>query len=113
MWKHLAVPAVAVLVGGCSLSSLFEQAAPALEPLYCYRALGTATGSVTCYGTPSHRDARRLVSYYGPPPETYPRPAASPPPTLKPPPPIDFYVLDPEPIPSPAPRRPGQAYRER
>ncbi len=108
MVRHLVLPAVAVLLGGCSLSALFEEeAAVQPDPVYCYQSLGRSTGSVTCYQTPVHRDQRRLVNFYGPHPETYPRPAPPAPARLSPPPSVDFYVRDPEPVPPEAPPLPA------
>src|SRR3989338_5971030 len=69
-------------------------------PLYCYQALV----GVDCYKTPNHRDERRLLSYTGPAPETYPKPAPPPEPRLYAPEMGSFYVKDSEPIPTSPPK---------
>lgn len=90
----------------CSLSALsacgyvdtYEEAVYDLEPTYCYQQLG----SVQCYREPVHRDATRLVNYYGPHPSRYDMP--TPPDRLEAsaPPPVSFYVRDVESIPNDA-----------
>ena len=69
------------------------------DPLYCYKSLG----EIQCYKKPQSHDARRFVNYYGPHPRRYETPAAIPAPVLIAPPPVDFYIRDPEPIPTPNP----------
>ena len=98
MLKPLMTIAAAALLGACGYVSEYEKAVYDYEPAYCYRSLA----GVQCYKSPNHRDERRLVNYFGPHPSRYERPEPLPPPRLLPPPPVDFYVRDAEPIPSPA-----------
>lgn len=70
------------------------------SPLYCYQALV----GIDCYKTPNHRDERRLVSYVGPAPETYPVPAPPLEAQLYAPEMISYFVKDPEPIPTSPPK---------
>ncbi len=62
-------PVVALLLaGGCtSYESAYERAVTDYEPVYCYQSLA----GVTCHRRPNHRDAARLVNYYGPAPSKY------------------------------------------
>ncbi|MFO1154865.1 MAG: hypothetical protein U1E42_14575 [Rhodospirillales bacterium] len=73
---RLVAPLVAVatlLTGGCtSYESAYERSVTDYEPIYCYQSLG----GVTCHRQPDHRDARRLVNYYGPAPSKYDAPNA-------------------------------------
>ena len=98
MLKPLMTITAAALLGACSYVSEYEKAVYDYEPAYCYKSLA----GVQCYKSPNHRDERRLVNYFGPHPSRYERPAPAPAPRLLPPPPVDFYVRDAEPIPSPA-----------
>lgn len=91
---------LAAALGACGYASEYEKAVYDYEPVYCYRSIGR----VQCFETPYHRDSNRLVNYYGPAPSRYDPPGRPPSPKLTPPPPIDYFVLDPEPIPRPAPR---------
>lgn len=89
-----------ILVAGCSsYDSRYEEGVSDYEPVYCYRNIG----GIACFDTPSHRDERQLVNYYGPSPGRYDRPEPPPEPRLDPPPAHNYYVRDPEPIPRPAP----------
>jgi hypothetical protein len=57
-----------LLTSGCtSYESAYERSVTDYEPVYCYQSLG----GVTCHRQPNHRDARRLVNYYGPAPSKY------------------------------------------
>ncbi len=105
MRNTLFVAAVGALVGACGYVSAYEEAVYDSEPVYCYQSIGRSVSGVECYKTPKHRDERRLVNYYGPDPSRYDRPEAPPPAILSPPPAVDFFVRDPEPIPTPAPPR--------
>ena len=98
MLKPLMTIGAVALLGACSYVSEYEKAVYDYEPTYCYKSLA----GVQCYKTPNHRDERRLVNYFGPHPSRYERPAPPAPPRLSPPPPVDFYVRDAEPVPSPA-----------
>jgi hypothetical protein len=60
-----------LLTGGCtSYESAYERSVTDYEPVYCYQSLA----GVTCHRQPNHRDARRLVNYYGPAPSKYEAP---------------------------------------
>ena len=98
MLKPLTMIAAAALLGACGYVSEYERAVYDYEPTYCYKSLA----GVQCFESPNHRDERRLVNYFGPHPSRYERPTPPPAPRLLPPPPVDFYVRDAEPIPSPA-----------
>lgn len=84
-----------VALSACGYVDKYEEAVYDEEPRYCYRQLG----SIQCFSEPVHRDAARLVNYYGPHPSRYDTP--SPPDRLEPaaPRPVAFYVRDEEPIP--------------
>lgn len=99
-YSAAALLALAGLLGGCGDKPPPMVAAPD-DPVYCYRNLA----EVNCYKVPYHRDERRLAGYQGPDPDGYPKPRPAPEPTLAAPPPIDFYVRDPEPVPTAAPVR--------
>lgn len=90
-----------LLLGGCGYVSKYEEAVYDFEPVYCYQSIG----SVQCYKTPKAGDERRLVNYFGPAPERYDRPAPAPKPKLAAPKAINYYVLDPEPVPEAQPRK--------
>lgn len=67
---NLAWPALVALafLGACtSFESEYEKGVYDYEPLYCYQTLG----GVDCHRRPHHRDAARLVNYYGPAPGKY------------------------------------------
>ncbi len=96
--RKLILPALfaaALGAGGCGLD--FADADGKSErAVYCYQALV----GIDCYPTPNHRDERRLVSYTGPAPETYPKPLPPPEPALYAPEQISYWVKDPEPVPT-------------
>ena len=74
--------------------SVFNQ-----PPVYCYRSFGGDQTMIDCYTTPYHRDSRRMVNYYGAPPQAYeppPPPAAI---RLVAPQQSPYWVKDPEPVP--------------
>lgn len=73
-----ALVAIPCLAGCTSFESEYEKGVYDYEPLYCYQALG----GVDCHREPHHRDAARLVNYYGPAPSKYDAPA---PPEVSPP----------------------------
>lgn len=77
---NLALPALFfACLGGCtSFESEYERGVYDYEPIYCYQSLG----SVDCHRQPHHRDAARIVNYYGPAPSKYdaPEPAEVSPP---------------------------------
>jgi hypothetical protein len=67
---HLAWPALVALLclAACtSFESEYEKGVYDYGPLYCYQSLG----GVDCHRKPHHRDAARLVNYYGPAPSKY------------------------------------------
>jgi hypothetical protein len=66
---NLVWPALVALpcLGCTSFESEYEKGVYDYEPLYCYQTLG----GVDCHRKPSHRDAARLVNYYGPAPSKY------------------------------------------
>jgi hypothetical protein len=68
------------------------------EPTYCYQSIGEAY----CFTTPYHRDQRRIVSFFGPSPGNYPKPAPPPPAPHAPPAMTNYWVKDAEPVPLPA-----------
>jgi hypothetical protein len=76
---NLALPAlVFACLGGCtSFESEYERGVYDYEPIYCYQTLG----GIDCHRQPHHRDAGRLVNYYGPAPSKYdaPEPRSEPP----------------------------------
>jgi hypothetical protein len=85
---------VALLTGGCtSYESAYERAVTGYEPVYCYQSLA----GVTCHREPNHRDARRLVNYYGPAPSKYEAPELPEPAEPAPPPDGGRVVRDPDP----------------
>ena len=82
---NLAWPALVAflcLASCTSFESEYEKGVYDYEPLYCYQTLG----GVDCHRKPHHRDATRLVNYYGPAPSKYkpPKPPEESP--LRPPP---------------------------
>ncbi len=95
--KLLLSVGVAALLGACEPPLRYEAAVRNLEPTYCYQTIGEAA----CYEAPYHRDARRLVSYFGPHPRHYAKPLPPPEPVPVAPAPINYWVKDPEPIPCP------------
>jgi hypothetical protein len=68
-----ALVAISCLAACTSFESEYEKGVYDYEPLYCYQTLG----GVDCHRKPHHRDATRLVNYYGPAPGKYkaPKPA--------------------------------------
>lgn len=77
---------VSVLLSGCGGREHASPYAAAVfddPPIYCYRTIG----DVDCFGRPLAGAERRLVNYYGLPPDDYERPEAPPAPLLHPPPP--------------------------
>jgi len=99
--KNLFIIACATFaLAACAEKSAYELGVEEFEPRYCYKSLG----GVSCYQTPYHRDERRMVNYYGPAPVRYDRPEAAPDPVRSAPEQIDYWVKDPEPIPTIAPK---------
>ncbi len=87
-------------LGACGYVDRYEEQVSGLEPTYCYRSIG----AVRCYKEPKHREAKRLVNYFGPHPSRYDKPAPPKPRfAYQAPPPVAFYVRDPEPVPEAAP----------
>lgn len=99
MQKGLFLGVLLVVLGACSYVDDYEARVYDKDPLYCYKSLG----EVQCYKKPQDHDERRFINYHGPHPSRYDKPVVKPDPVLKAPPPVDFYVRDPEPIPSPKP----------
>jgi hypothetical protein len=94
----MAALAAALGAGGCGRDMSGAQGAGE-RAVYCYQALV----GIDCYPTPNHLDERRLVSYTGPAPETYPKPLPPPEPQLYAPANVSYWVKDPEPVPTAAP----------
>ncbi len=90
-----------LIIGGiaglsaCGYVDKYEEAVYEWEPRYCYKQLG----SVQCFREPVHRDAARLVNYYGPHPNRYDAPSSPDRLESVAPRPVSFYVMDEEPIP--------------
>ena len=103
MKKTLAFLALPVFFSACGYVSKYEEGVYDYEPVYCYQSIG----AVECYAAPKFRDEKRLVNYYGPAPERYDRPDPPPEPNLVAPAAVNFFVLDPEPIPRPSPTAAG------
>lgn len=66
----LALVAMSCLAACTSFESEYERGVYDYEPIYCYQTLG----GVDCHRKPHHRDATRLVNYYGPAPSKYDAP---------------------------------------
>jgi len=99
--KTLLIAACAALtLSACAQKSAYELGVEEFEPRYCYQSIG----GVSCYETPYHRDERRMVNYYGPAPVRYDRPEPAPDPVRSAPEQIDYWVKDPEPIPTISPK---------
>ncbi len=99
MFKVLGVSLALLSLTACAQKSAYEAAVEDLEPRYCYKSLA----GVTCYDKPYHRDAKRLVNYFGPAPQRYEQPAAAPKPQYFAPESVNYWVKDPEPVPAAAP----------
>ena len=93
--SSLALCAALFALSACGYKDAYEEAVYNEDPRYCYQQLG----GISCYSEPSHRDAARLVNYFGPHPERYDHP--EPPSRLESvaPPPIAFYSRDMDPVP--------------
>jgi len=89
------VLSTAILLAACSNMTQYERQVENMEPVYCYKSIG----SVQCYKEPKHSDSRRLVNFYGPAPRTYDKPDEPDYAAPKAPKMIDYWVKDPEPIP--------------
>lgn len=92
----LASAALMTFLGGCGFVDSYEEAVHDFEPLYCYQSLA----GVECFREPHHKDALRLVNYFGPHPSRFEAPE---PPEVEhfAPKSIDLWVKDPEPVPEP------------
>jgi hypothetical protein len=99
MQKFLFLGGLIIVLGACSYVDDYEAQVYDKEPLYCYKTIG----EIQCYDNPQAHDKRRFVNYYGPHPSRYEKSKVTPDPVLSAPPPVDFYVRDPEPIPTPNP----------
>ena len=99
MRKGLFLGVLLIALSACSYVDEYEAQVYDKDPLYCYKSLG----EVQCFKKPRAYDERRFVNYHGPHPSRYDKPVVKPDPVLMAPPPVDFYVRDPEPIPSPKP----------
>lgn len=88
--------AFVAFIGGCGFVDKYEEAVNDFEPLYCYQSLA----GVECFREPHHKDALRLVNYFGPHPSRYDTPE---PPELElfAPKSVKLWVKDPEPVPEP------------
>ena len=96
MKNLFAITCVAFALSACAQKSAYEVGVEEFEPRYCYKSLG----GVSCYQTPYHRDERRMVNYYGPAPVRYDRPEPMSEPVRSTPEQIDYWVKDPEPMPT-------------
>jgi hypothetical protein len=96
MQKSLFLGVLLIVLSACSYLDDYEAQVYDKDPLYCYKSLG----EIQCYKKPQAHDERRFVNYYGPHPSRYEKPTAAPESILSAPPPVDFYVRDPEPIPT-------------
>ena len=99
MRKMMFPMALTALLGACSYVDKYEEAVTGMEPTYCYKSIG----AVECYREPFHRDARRLVNYFGPHPSRYDKPDPPEPAPHAPPPMVNYWVKDAVPIPRPSP----------
>lgn len=97
--KLLFVTAFAIGLGACSYVDDYERHVTDLEPVYCYKSLA----ATSCYRTPKHADALRLVNYFGPHPSRYDAPEPPRQPLLVAPEMVNYWVKDPEPLPRPMP----------
>lgn len=95
-WLPLALSAS---LGACGYVDAYEEAVHDWEPTYCYQSIGT----VACFREPYHRDARRLVNYFGPHPSRFDAPEPPPAAPHSPPRMVNYWVKDAEPVPRPAP----------
>ena len=84
-----------LIVAACGYVSEYEEHVYDWEPVYCYQSLG----GVQCHDEPKHRDARRLVNYYGPDPSRYDAPEKAEAPDPVPPKAVNHWVKDAEPVP--------------
>lgn len=84
-----------LVLSACGYVDAYEEAVYEEEPRYCYRQLG----GIQCFAQPVHRDAARLVNYYGPHPSRFETPST--PKRLEPaaPRPVSYYAMDEEPVP--------------
>lgn len=99
MRKMMFSMAFTALLGACGYVDKYEEAVSGMEPTYCYKSIG----GVECYREPFHRDARRLVNYFGPHPSRYDKPEPPEPAPHAPPPMVNYWVKDAVPIPRPSP----------
>jgi hypothetical protein len=96
----LSAVASVFCLGACTgFESEYEKGVYDYEPLYCYQTIG----AVDCRREPHHRDAARLVNYYGPAPGKYDPPDPPKESPLRPPPKVTAAYRDPEPAAGPAP----------
>lgn len=96
----LALGAALFALSACGYKDAYEEAVYNEDPRYCYQQLG----GISCYSTPSHQDAARLINYFGPHPDRYDPPAPLPRRESVAPAPVAYYSLDEETIPTDAPR---------
>lgn len=99
MRKMMFPMAFTVFLGACGYVDKYEEAVTGMEPTYCYKSLA----GVECYREPYHRDARRLVNYFGPHPSRYDKPEKPEPAPHAPPPMVNYWVKDAVPVPRPSP----------
>ena len=106
----LSAVASVFCLGACTgFESEYEKGVYDYEPLYCYQTIG----AVDCSRKPYHRDAARLVNYYGPAPGKYDPPRDPKEGPLRPPPKVTAAYRDAEPVVGSAPaaaatREPGR-----
>ena len=94
MLKRVFMLAGLLIVAACGYVDEYEEAVYDHQPVYCYQSIGKAV----CFNEPYHRDADRLVNYYGPHPSRYDAPDAPEKLDLIAPVQTNVWVKDPEPV---------------
>lgn len=84
-----------ILQAACSKTDFYEKEVKNWEPVYCYQTIGR----VQCHKKPKSMDKKRIVSFFGPAPETYEKYKKDRREKLSPPKMIKNWFKDPEPIP--------------
>lgn len=99
MWKIVVAGLAILSLSACAHKSAYEAAIEDEEPLYCYKSLA----GLTCYEKPNHRDEKRLVNYYVPAPMPFEKPEAAPLPKRIAPDMVNYWIKDPELVPTAMP----------
>ena len=100
MWKIVVAGLTILSLSACTHKSAYEAAVEDEEPRYFYKSLA----GLTCYEKPNHRDEKRLVNYFGPAPMRYEKPEALPLPKRIAPDMVNYWVKNPEPVPTTMPK---------